>query len=280
MSTTETDLTVAPYRVADDTWVIPQLVEAPPVGYVFFNSMVITGREPVVVDTGAPVHREQWLRAAWNIVDPKDVRWIFLTHDDRDHAGNLMHVLEACPKATLVTTWFMFARLHEEMDVPMNRCRWVGDGETFDAGDRTLLAVQPPFFDNPTTRGLFDERTGVYWSVDSFGANIPHAVEDAADLPQDVWEEGILLVNRLNHPWFQWMDAAKINRHIDRTASLPIDVIANCHGPAIHGPMVERAYELIRRIPSMDPYLEPTQADLELWLAAAQVSAGAEGSLA
>jgi hypothetical protein len=29
----------------------------------------------------------------------------------------------------------------------------------------------------------------------------------------------------------------------------------------------------------MDPYLEPTQADLELWLAAAQVSAGAEGGL-
>ncbi len=69
------------------------------------------------------------------------------------------------------------------------------------AGDPTLVAVRPPFFDNPTTRGLFDARTRAYWSVDSFGANVPRAAEDAADLDRAVWREGVLLVNRLKHPW-------------------------------------------------------------------------------
>jgi len=46
------------------------------------------------VDTGAPSNRRQWLDDAWNLVEPDDVRWVFLTHDDPDHAGNLRQVME------------------------------------------------------------------------------------------------------------------------------------------------------------------------------------------
>ena len=49
--------------------------------------MVIRGREPVIVDTGAPVHRAQWLEKVFSVVEPEDVRWIFLSHDDGDHTG-------------------------------------------------------------------------------------------------------------------------------------------------------------------------------------------------
>ena len=175
---------VEPYLVAADTHVIPQLVPAPPIGLVYINSLVITGSEPILVDTGAPSNREQWLADAWNIVDPADVRWVFLTHDDHDHAGNLRQVMDACPNATLVTTWFSMARYGidcEDFWMPFDRVRWIRDEESFSAGDRTLAAVRPPFFDNPTTRGLFDASTRTYWAVDSFGANVPHPAEDAAD---------------------------------------------------------------------------------------------------
>jgi flavorubredoxin len=46
--------------------------------------MVIRGRQPVIVDTGAPVHRAQWLEKVFSVVEPEDVRWIFLSHDDGD----------------------------------------------------------------------------------------------------------------------------------------------------------------------------------------------------
>ena len=51
--------------MAPDTHVIPQLLEAPPIGLVYVNSLVITGAEPVLVDTGAPSNRQQWLQDAW-----------------------------------------------------------------------------------------------------------------------------------------------------------------------------------------------------------------------
>lgn len=270
-TTTDTGRRVRPYRVAPETYVIPQLLEAPPIGLMYVNSMVITGAEPVLVDTGAPSNRRQWLEDAWNLVDPADVRWVFLSHDDHDHAGNLRQVMDACPNATLVTTWFSVARYgidSEDLWMPFHRVRLVRDGESFAAGDRTLAAVRPPFFDNPTTRGLFDASTRVYWSADSFGANLPHPAEDAADTDRTAWRDGVLLVNRLNHPWHLWLDRARFHEHVDRVQSLGVEVLPNCHGPAISGTMVDEAFELIRRVPDLPPWIEPGQEFLDAVLAA------------
>ena len=78
-----------PQRIASDTYLIPNLVAAQPGTYVFVNSMVILAEQPVVVDTGAPLFRERWLDAVASVVDPADVRWVFLSHDDGDHIGNI-----------------------------------------------------------------------------------------------------------------------------------------------------------------------------------------------
>lgn len=64
-------------------------------------------------------------------------------------------------------------RFGNAYDFPLHRCRWVNDGEGFVAGDRTLVAVRPPLFDSPTTRGLLDTSTGVYWGVDTFATAMP-----------------------------------------------------------------------------------------------------------
>src|SRR6185312_8868806 len=99
---------VPPTRIAPDTFVIHQV--QPALGqplFVYLNSMVILGKEPVIVDTGTPANREKWLKDAFSLVEPKDVRWVFVSHDDVDHAGNLVEVMTACPNATLVCNWAM-----------------------------------------------------------------------------------------------------------------------------------------------------------------------------
>jgi flavorubredoxin len=157
----------------------------------------------------------------------------------------------------------------EDFWMPLDRVRWVRDGESFQAGDRTLVAVRPPLFDNPTTRGLLDTTTRVSWSVDAFGANLPHPVTDAAELDRDTWREGVLLINRLNHPWYRWLDQATFQARVAQVQHLGIEVLASCHGPVVHGAMVDEAFELVRRIPGLPPWQEPGQDDLEAMLAAA-----------
>lgn len=46
-----------PVRVAPDTWLIANLAAAGPGQYLPVNSLLIRGSEPIIVDTGAPVHR-------------------------------------------------------------------------------------------------------------------------------------------------------------------------------------------------------------------------------
>ena len=152
--------------------------------------MVIRGAEPVVVDTGMAENREQYLADVFSLVEPEDIRWVFISHDDVDHTGNLNALMELAPNATLVVNWFMAERMGASLEVPPTRQRWVGDGERIDVGDRTLLAVRPPIFDSPTTRGLFDPTTGVYWASDSFATPMLQPVTNVAELDQDVLGRG------------------------------------------------------------------------------------------
>ena len=55
-----------------------------------------------------------------------------------------------------MTTAFSIERLAADYRIPLDRCLWINDGDNFTAGDRTLMAVRPPIFDGPTTRGLLD----------------------------------------------------------------------------------------------------------------------------
>lgn len=262
-----------PYRVAPDTWVIPEIVPGPPGTIVALNSMVITAAEPVIVDTGNELSRAEWLEAAFSIVEPDDVRWVFLSHDDHDHSGNLAAVLDLCPNATLVTTHFTVERVVRAIELPLHRMRWVNTGDRFDVGDRTLVAMRPPIFDSPVTRGLFDTKTGVYWAVDTFASPMPDHLVDVADMPVEDWAELMLLFNRMVSPWHTMLDLTKFDRYVNEVLSLGITTVASGHSGALRGERLAEAFRLIRRIPTLPAAPLLGQADLDGILSAYLVGA-------
>jgi flavorubredoxin len=257
-----------PERIAPDTYVIRQLggEGVNPVA-VHLNSMVITGEEPVIVDTGVSLTQESWMDATFSIVDPADVRWIYISHDDHDHIGNLPQVLDLCPNATLVSTWFMVERLAGDVPLPLDRMRWVNDGESFRVGDRDLVAVTPPVFDSPTSRGLYDPRTGVYWAVDALGNPLTHEVSDISELDPGFYQEGFLMFARIISPWHQWLDPARYQAHLDRVHGLGATVVASAHGTTLRGAQIDAAYGLMSQVAHLPASPLPGQADLEAILA-------------
>jgi flavorubredoxin len=257
-----------PLKVAEDTYIIRQVFgEGQPMA-VYANSLVILGRQPIIVDTGTVSNREDWLNDVFGLVDPKDVRWVFLSHDDHDHTGNLSEVLEMCPNATLVTTWFQLERLAGDYSFPMDRMRWVGDGEAFDAGDRLLAAIRPPIFDSPTTRGLYDSKSRVYWASDCFASPMQTPVENVAELDRAFWAEGFKTFASAVSPWHTMLDQAKYNRAIDRIADLDLNAVVSAHTPIVTGQRIKEGFELLRTMPSLPEARLPGQAELEAILAA------------
>lgn len=227
------------------------------------NTMVIRGAEPVVVDTGVVDSCEQYLADVFSIVEPEDIRWVFVSHDDVDHTGNLNALMAAAPNATVIVNWFMATRMGVTLDVAPNRQRWIGDGESFDAGDRVLHAVRPPIFDSPTTRGLFDPTTGVYWASDSFATPMPAPVRSVAELDQDGWVAGMWTFDNYISPWLRLTDDARFQATVDRVEALGATTIAACHTPAIDAGHVAQAIATTRRSPVAEFDPEPDQAVLD-----------------
>jgi flavorubredoxin len=255
-----------PTRIAPETFLIHdhQGEGTAPIS-VALNTMVIRAAEPVVVDTGVAANREQYLADVFGLVEPEDVRWVYLSHDDVDHTGNVNALMARCPNATLVLNWFMTERMGESLEVPPTRWRWVGDGESLPVGDRTLLAVRPPIFDSPTTRGLFDPTTGVYWASDSFATPMPAPARDVVDLAFDepAWIDGMAMFDQYVSPWVTMVEDARFQATVDRVAALRPSVIAGCHTPAITGARVAAAIAATRRVPTRIVPPEPDQSVLE-----------------
>src|SRR4051794_840183 len=135
---------VAPHRIVDDSWLIANLYPAGPGMFLPVNSMVIRGEQPIIVDTGAPIYRDSVLSQVFSLVEPDDVRWIYLSHDDGDHTGAVPHMLAQGPTPTRVTNFFPTERLALERGLPYARMGWPGPGAPHDAGDRKLHLGVPP----------------------------------------------------------------------------------------------------------------------------------------
>lgn len=261
-----------PLEVAADTFVLRSAVRAfgAPLT-VAINSMVIRGTEPLVVDTGIRSDRDAWMADVCSLVDPADVRWVFLSHDDEDHTGSLAGVLECCPNATLVTTWAATERMSGSFSAPPARLRWVHDGDTLDVGDRRLRALRPPVYDSPTTRALFDPATGVLWTSDAFATPMPAQPTDRADeIPPPLWAEGMaLFAHHALCPWVAIVDRAAYEAQVRRLRDLSPSAIVGAHTPLITGAAIDIAFEQLLALPDTVPPPHPDQQALSAALASA-----------
>jgi flavorubredoxin len=237
--------------------------------------MVITGDEPIIVDTGTIANRDQWMEDVFALVEPADVRWVYLSHDDIDHTGNLDEVMELCPNANLVCSWALVERHTNAFNFPLERLRWLNDGESFDAGDRRLRIVVPPVWDSPTSKGLLDERTGVYWAVDAFACPMPGGpVATTADLDAEFWRFGMaIFAHHALAPWLPLVDPDKYAAYCSRIEALEMSAMASAHAPLVPAASIAEAFRITRELPATVPPPSPGQADLEAIIAAASVPA-------
>lgn len=257
----------APYRAAPDVHVLPSHLPLGTLGLLPVNAYLITGREPILVDTGLAIDRGGFENALWSLVDPADLRWIVITHDDRDHCGNLREVLMAAPQATVITNALCVARLGEEWDVPAHRVRTVNPGRTIELGDRGVTLVRPPSYDSPATVAMYDHRAEALFSADSFGTILPEMVADSGDADRDGFLAGMALFTRANAPWTALADQAKWDRVLDELRRLDPRTVLSSHAP-IATARTDELIATVRAVPSMAPWLPDEDLDVESVLAA------------
>jgi len=156
----------------------------------------VQGDEAAFVETNT-AHAVPRLLAALRDegLDPKQVRWVIVTHAHLDHAGGASALLRACPEATLVAHpraarhlidpsrlvasaksvygEETFAKMYGTLDpIPAERVRTVEDGDTIDLGGATLRFLHTRGHANHHAVVHDPERRTVY-TGDTFGLAYP-----------------------------------------------------------------------------------------------------------
>ena len=255
-----------PHLVMPDIAILPAHFPVPGVGYLPINAFVIKATEPVLVDTGTGIESEEFINALRSIIDPQDLKWVWLTHDDADHTGSIQKVLEAAPSARLAANSLAVLRMSSAWRVPMDRVFWLNPEESIMVGDRTLTAVRPPLYDNPTTIGIYDSRSEAFLSADCFGALIPSPAQNVYDIAEEDLAQGMVSWASGDNPWVHIVEPSLFSQALDRVRQLSPKIILSAHLPPALG-KTRHLLELLATVPTSTPFVAPNQTALEQILA-------------
>lgn len=254
------------YKVAEDVYALPSYLEVPMLGLVPVNAFLLKAREPVLVDTGMAADTAQFLESLRDVIDPKDLKWIWLTHPDADHTGSLQALLAEAPQVKVITTFLGYGILGLSQPVPLDRVYFLNPGQHIDLGDRTLTAVVPPTFDSPSTTGCYDSRSGAFFSADYFGAILTEQAQEAGAIPKEALRGGQLLWESIDHPWIRKIDRTILAEDLDSIRRMDPRHILSGHLPPASG-MTATFLETMAQSPDAAPYVGPDQTVLENLLA-------------
>lgn len=259
-------LMLEPRLVADETWLLGSWMPVPGLGVLPGNAYLIRSRQPVLVDTGLAALQQDFLAALEQLIDPAELRWVWITHMDADHIGNLRVVLERAPHARVVTTYLGMGKMGL-LDLPQSRAYLLNPGQSLDVGDRSLTALVPPSFDAPETTGLFDQRSRALFCADSFGTVQQTPVEDARQIDVQVLRDGMRLWTSVDAPWLQMADRSLLRAALDRVAILHPEVILGSHLQPARG-LTDRLLHNLAEAADAPAFVGPDQAALESMMAA------------
>jgi len=255
-----------PQQVMADVTVLPAHFPIPGAGFLPVNAFVIKAKEPVLVDTGMGIESEEFMKALESIIDPQDLKWVWVTHDDADHTGSLRKVLEAAPNARLAANSLAVLRMSTAWPVPMERVHWLNSGDRIRVGDRELTAVRPPLFDNPTTIGIFDSKAAAFFAADCFGALIPAPARNVDEVAPGDLAQGMISWASGDNPWVHLVAPDVFKQTLDRIRQMAPKMILSAHLPPAPG-KTEALLELLARVPASFPFTPPDQTALDQLLA-------------
>lgn len=243
-----------PYTVGSNVHVLPSAWAFDEEDVLPINAFLLHGSEPILIDTGAGALGDDFLEALASVLPLARLRWIWVTHEDPDHTGNLDRLLDLAPRAQVIASPKTIHRLEFSGPLPADRLRPVGQGEAVTVGNHRLGALRPPLFDSPATTGFLDQHSRILFSSDCFGAPMAGMEEalarDASEMPEGVVAQAQVSWARSDSPWVRTVDEDAFTGVLERVRRLQPSTILSTHAPPLHGGVVERSVAALRQAAS------------------------------
>lgn len=241
---------MAPARhLLADIHILPAILPVPGLGVLPVNAHLIDGPQPLLIDTGLAAVRAGFLEALRGIVAPSRLRWIWITHCDADHVGNLAALLEAAPEARIVTTFLGMGKMVMQ-GLPPERMVQRAPGQDLDVGGRVLTALAPPSYDAPETTAVWDAASASLFSADCLGALLPgpDVPATAAEIDAATLAHGLNTWAHVDAPWLGNVDRLRWTAAVDTWRALDARAVLGSHLPPAFA-MTDTLLDLLSRAP-------------------------------
>jgi hypothetical protein len=248
--------------------VITSTVDIPTLGSLAVNSFVLQGDEPLLVDTGTVADSAEFMSTLESIIDPRELKWVWLTHTDFDHIGSLAPLLAVNPELRVITSFVGVGIMGlTTQPLPMDRVYLINPGQRITVGDRVLTAIRPPVFDNPITTGFHDDSTRTLFSSDCFGALLSGIPESADELDASELRDGQVRWATIDSTWVHDVDRDAFGANLERFRSVAPDLVLSSHLPPAPGGMIGSLVDALALAPDADRFVGPDQVMLDAMLA-------------
>ena len=238
----EKRLTLATEKIADDTTVIRSLdwdrdrfdIEFGLQNGTTYNSYLVTGEKTALIDTSHAKFQQLYMDALTGLVDPTTIDYIVISHTEPDHSGLVKDVLDLAPQAVVVGAKVAVKFLEDLVHRPFES-QLVKNGDTLDLGNGHVLEfVSAPNLHWPDTIFTYDQKTGVLYTCDAFGAH--YCRQDTFDVDLDALAPDF----RFYYECLMAPNARSVISAMKRMDKLgEINTIAVGHGPLIRHNLTE-----------------------------------------
>ncbi len=193
---------------------------------------------PLVFDAGSHLHSEEIMTALQELLGDVAPAYVFLTHTELPHTGNLNVILDAWPDAKLVVSSGILPHVELPWWVKDDQIQYAYAGTEGVYGGRHISFLDGILKDQPGTHWMYDATTETLFTADALGYLFPATADALFDdeLEDGVPEEWLFDYHVSAFRFLPYVDGAKMMddfHHIFRKRS--IKIIAPTHGNAMRG---------------------------------------------
>jgi len=202
-----------------------------------YNAYLIKGSEKTaLIDTVDPTMANELINNLSHL-DIKNIDYIIANHAEQDHSGTLPQILKLYPNAKVVATPKCKSLLMNLLLIPESKIMTVEDRETLSLGDKTLEFIHAPWVHWPETMLTYLREDKMLFTCDLFGSHFATSnlyVTDEAT----IYEAAKRYYAEIMMPF-----RTVIQKNLEKTKDLQIDIIAPSHGPVYDKPeLILEAY--------------------------------------
>lgn len=192
-----------------------------------YNSYLIRDEKIAIIDTVKAKFADVYLAHIKSLIDPSRIDYIIMQHNEPDHSGSLLKLLEIAPNAQVVCAKPAVKYVENITNAEIN-IKPVSNKEVLELGSKSLQFYTSPYCHWPDTMMTWLEQDNILFPCDVLGSHFCDSRMYNDAISRDFWPDFKYYFDSIMRPYKK-----NVRNAINKVEDLDIKVVAPSHGPIL-----------------------------------------------